>query len=57
MALLAVYRALGAPWNSVPRAWFLILLGIACAGLLITGYYGGENVYHYGLGVATDGHR
>jgi uncharacterized membrane protein len=53
LALLALYRALAVAWNSVPRAWFLLFLGIACAGLIITAYYGGENVYHYALGVAT----
>jgi uncharacterized membrane protein len=29
----------------------LVLLFIACAGLVVTAYYGGENVYHYGIGV------
>jgi len=51
MALLAMWRALGVSWNSAPGWWFLALLGIACAGLIATGYYGGENVYHYALGV------
>lgn len=49
--LLAMYRALAVTWNSVPCAWFLVFLGIACIGMIVTGYYGGENVYHYGLGV------
>jgi uncharacterized membrane protein len=52
VALLALYRALAVTWNSVPGAWFLVFLGVACAGLMVTGYYGGENVYHYALGVA-----
>jgi uncharacterized membrane protein len=52
LALLALYRALAVAWNSVPSAWFLLFLGIACAGLIVTAYYGGENVYHYALGVA-----
>jgi uncharacterized membrane protein len=51
VALLALYRALAVSWNSVPGAWFLSLLGLASAGLIVTGYYGGENVYHYALGV------
>jgi hypothetical protein len=24
---------------------------IACGGFIVTGYYGGENVYHYAMGV------
>jgi uncharacterized membrane protein len=53
LALLAMYRALAITWNSVPGVLFLALLGIACAGLIVTAFYGGENVYHYALGVAT----
>ncbi len=53
LALLALHRALAVAWNSSPSAWFLLYLGIACAGLIVTAYYGGENVYHYALGVAT----
>jgi uncharacterized membrane protein len=52
VTLLAVYRAVAVTWNSAPRTWFLILLGVACVGLMFTGYYGGENVYHYAVGVA-----
>lgn len=51
LAILAMYRALAVTWNSVPGAWFLVFLGIASAGLIVTGFYGGENVYHYALGV------
>ena len=53
LAFLAMYRALVVAWKSIPSAWFLLLLGIACVGLVVTGYYGGENVYHYALGVAA----
>jgi uncharacterized membrane protein len=52
VALLAMWRGVGASWNSVPGTWFSLLLGIACAGLIVTGYYGGENVYHHALGIA-----
>jgi uncharacterized membrane protein len=52
VALLAMWRALATSWNSVAGVWFLVLLSIACAGFIVTGYYGGENVYHYALGVA-----
>lgn len=38
----------------------LILLGIAAGALTVTGWYGGENVYRFGLGVRSlpksDGH-
>jgi uncharacterized membrane protein len=52
VALLAMWRALGVKWNSVPSLWFLVFLSLACVGLMVTGYYGGENVYHHALGVA-----
>jgi uncharacterized membrane protein len=51
IAILALWRALGTH-AAAPAGWpFLMLLLIACAGLIMTGYYGGENVYHYALGV------
>jgi uncharacterized membrane protein len=51
IALLALWRAMAVDSTSPPGWWFLAILGIACAGLIVTGYYGGENVYHYALGV------
>lgn len=52
VVLLALWRSLAVKWDSAPSAWFLLLLTVACAGFIVTGYYGGENVYHYALGVA-----
>ena len=51
VALLALWRGVAVSSTSPPEWWFLALLGIACAGLIVTAYYGGENVYHYALGV------
>jgi uncharacterized membrane protein len=54
VALLALWRGVAVGPTSLPRWWFLALLGVACAGLIVTAYYGGENVYHYALGVQRD---
>ena len=51
LALLALWRALTISAKTPPGPLFLALLCIACGGLVVTGYYGGENVYHYGIGV------
>jgi uncharacterized membrane protein len=51
IALLALWRGLASPLAAPPGWLFLTLLFIACGGLIVTGYYGGENVYHYALGV------
>ncbi len=51
VALLALWRGCAIPWDSRPGWLFMLLLLVACAGLIVTGYYGGENVYHYALGV------
>jgi len=51
IVLLALWRGVGQ--STARPSWvFLGLALIACAGLIGTGYWGGENVYHYGLGVA-----
>jgi uncharacterized membrane protein len=52
LALLALWRALASTAQNSPSRLFLALLLIACGGLIVTGYYGGENVYHYAIGVA-----
>lgn len=49
--LLGLWRALGNDVDKEPSRLFLILASIACMGFVVTGYYGGENVYHYGIGV------
>jgi uncharacterized membrane protein len=52
VVLLAIWRGTADSATSRPTWLLLVLLFIACAGLIVTAYYGGENVYHYGLGVA-----
>lgn len=51
LAFLALWRALADTANAPPGRLLLGLLLIACGGLMVTGYYGGENVYHYAIGV------
>lgn len=52
IVLLAIWRGVACTPASRPRWLFLALLFIACAGLIVTGYHGGENVYHYHIGIA-----
>jgi uncharacterized membrane protein len=52
VVLLALWRALAVPPGAAPSRLFLVILFVACAGFVVTGYYGGENVYHYALGVS-----
>lgn len=49
--LLAVWRGAGQPPDSRPSWLFLVLLVAAGGCLIETGYRGGINVYHYGVGV------
>lgn len=51
ITLLALWRGLARALAAPPGWLFLTLLLVACGGLIVTGYYGGENVYHYALGV------
>ena len=51
--LAAVWRGAGTAANSRPTAGFLIVLWLATAALLVTGYRGGQNVYRHGIGVAV----
>jgi uncharacterized membrane protein len=51
VVLLGLWRALAISPGSTPSRLFLVLAFIACAGFIVTGYYGGENVYHYAIGV------
>jgi uncharacterized membrane protein len=53
LLLMAVWRAAGARWDARPTAMFLVMLWIATAALVMTGYRGGENVYRYGVGVMS----
>jgi uncharacterized membrane protein len=49
--LLGLWRTLGVSTDETPSRLFLIFAVIGCLGFIVTGYYGGENVYHYALGV------
>ena len=51
VVLLALWRAFAVKPNAMPSRLFLVVALVACAGFIVTGYYGGENVYHYGIGV------
>jgi uncharacterized membrane protein len=51
LALLALWRAIATTAQTPPSRLFLALLLVACVALIVTAYYGGENVYHYAIGV------
>jgi uncharacterized membrane protein len=51
LVLLAVWRGAGTLPGSRPSRMFLIVLSVAAAALIFTGYRGGMNVYEYGVGV------
>jgi uncharacterized membrane protein len=51
VVLLGLWRALVTRAEKTPSRLFLVLALIACIGFIVTGYYGGENVYHYAIGV------
>jgi uncharacterized membrane protein len=51
LILLAVWRGAGAAQASRPSWLFVIVLTVAAAALIVTGYRGGKNVYDYGVGV------
>jgi uncharacterized membrane protein len=53
LVLLAVWRGAGADPRSRPSRAFLIILWAVTAALLVTGYRGGQNVYRFGVGVAS----
>lgn len=48
---LAVWRAFAHRASIRPSWMFLALLLLANVVLIVTGFYGGENVFHYGLAV------
>jgi uncharacterized membrane protein len=52
VVFLALWRALAITPGTIPSRLFLMLSLIASAGFIVTGYYGGENVYHYAIGVS-----
>jgi len=49
----AMWRGFGIPPEARPSALFTLLLWLATASLVVTGYRGGQNVYRYAIGVAT----
>jgi uncharacterized membrane protein len=51
LVLLAVWRGAGSASQARPSWIFLIVLSVATAALIETGYRGGQNVYRYGIGV------
>jgi uncharacterized membrane protein len=51
LVLLSVWRGAGVAPDSRPSWFFMGLLLVASAALLVTGYHGGQNVYRYGIGV------
>lgn len=54
LLLLAAWRGAGSDQDSRPSRSFLVLLWLVTAGLLVTGYRGGQNVYRYGVGVSPE---
>jgi uncharacterized membrane protein len=51
LMLLAVWRGAGTAPASRPSWMFILLLTATSAGLIVTGFKGGENVYRYAVGV------
>lgn len=51
LMLLAVWRGAGVAPSSRPSWWFILLLTVSSAALVVTGFKGGENVYRYAVGV------
>lgn len=49
--LAALWRSVGVPAQSRPSSVFMVILWLAAASLLVTGYRGGQNVYVHGIGV------
>ena len=48
---LTLLRTVGRPLDDLPGPGLVVALCIATAPVVVTGYYGGQNVYRYGLGV------
>ncbi|HEX4152354.1 MAG TPA: DUF2231 domain-containing protein [Steroidobacteraceae bacterium] len=51
LLLVAVWRGAGSAPDARPSPWFLALLWVVAAALIVTGFHGGQNVYRYGVGV------
>jgi uncharacterized membrane protein len=48
---LAVLRTAGRASAARPSLFLVGALIFSCVALVVTGFYGGENVYHFGLGL------
>lgn len=53
LVLLAVWRGAGSAQHSRPSWLFTVVLLVATAALIVTGYRGGQNVYRFGVGVQS----
>ncbi len=51
LLLTAVWRGAGNAARSRPSWPLLIVLGAVCTAVAVTGYFGGRNVYAFGVGV------
>ena len=51
LILVSVWRAAGSAARARPSWAFIIVLSAICAALSMTGYFGGQNVYRFGVGV------
>jgi uncharacterized membrane protein len=51
VVFLGLWRLFATAAEERPSKIFLAIAMIACIGFIVTGYYGGENVYHYAMGV------
>ena len=49
---VGVWRGVGTAHDSRPSWIFIIVLWVATAALVVTGYRGAQNVYRYGVGVS-----
>lgn len=55
---ITLLRTVGRPIGDLPGRWLVVALFLVTLPVVATGYYGGQNVYRFGLGVdlatATD---
>ena len=51
LILVSVWRGAGSAPRARPSWLFVVVLSAICVALSMTGYFGGENVYRYGVGV------
>jgi uncharacterized membrane protein len=50
----ALWRGVGVAQDARPSGLFLVVLWVATSSLIVTGYFGGQNVYRYGVGVSAE---